>query len=68
MAPHKPNAASCCASLAAGRQAISQKDDAIRGAEEAIQKVVEAKGKTAQAYADIVKKCAKNNARHSYHL
>ena len=68
MAPQNSNAASCCASLAAGRQAISHKDDAIRGAEAAIQKAVEAKGQAAQNYADVVKKCAKNDARHSYHL
>ena len=56
--------------LAAG-QAIGQKDDSIRGAEDAIQKAVEAKSKTADDYATVVRNCAPHVAqggRQSYHL
>ena len=52
-------------------QAISQKDDSIRGAEQAIQTAVENKSKTAEAYATIVRNCAPHSlerARQGYHL
>ena len=52
-------------------QAISQKDDSIRGAEEAIQTAVANKSKTADAYAAIVRDCAPHSverARQGYHL
>jgi hypothetical protein len=67
-----------CIALRCIVQAISQKDDQIRGAEGQIQAAVAAKGKTAEAYADIVRQCAPHldrrgggggaEQRRGYHL
>ena len=61
----------CCSNERRCVQAITQKDDSIRGAEDAIQKAVEAKSKTADEFATIVRECAPHVAqsgRQSYHL
>jgi hypothetical protein len=52
-------------------QAIEQKDDSLRGAEKEIQDAVQAKSKTADEYATVVRQCAPHVAqggRQSYHL